>query len=100
MECVFVPHCVVRPELCTLSRRARSPRALHQPRPARQRLEAGSVRAGSSRFSLFLVPVPFNDAGTVNSSLRAPSHLSFQVAQPSSESIFWPHHSCGLRSPS
>lgn len=68
--------------------------------PARQRLEVGSARAGSSRFSLFLVPVPFNDAGRVNSSLRAPSHLSFQVAQPSSESIFWSHDSCGLRSPS
>lgn len=77
MECVFAPHCVGRPELCRLSCRARGPRVLHQPWKAQAAPKVGSAQAGSSCFSPFLVPIPFSDAGRVNSGLGAPSQPLF-----------------------
>lgn len=62
-ECVRAPHSAGRPD-CACS--AAGPGAhgrCASLRPPRQRGEVGSAWAASSRFSPFLVPVSFNDAG-------------------------------------
>lgn len=83
-----MPQPVAWTTLHGLSCRTRSPWALPLPLTPRRPWKWALPGAGASHLTPFLVPVPFKEAGKVNSSLGVPPPP--QVAQPHPESICWP----------